>query len=145
MQKALNPNFDQDVFTFARLHFDVSDIGAALAVAQLGVRQPGGRLEHHLPALPVTSLKIRPGLNAWTSPPKISKNFPSFTWPPAGGAVFSDKEVTIPPLPAERWFMMVDDFWGDDQWEHFSSKSKRVFPDREPVELSIVDPIFHIV
>ena len=40
-------------------------------------------------------------------------------------------------------FLMVDDFWGDDQWQHFYEQIKRVFPDREPVELTMDNRIFH--
>ena len=29
-------------------------------------------------------------------------------------------------------FMMVDDFWGEDEWQNFYENIKRVFPDREP-------------
>ena len=42
-------------------------------------------------------------------------------------------------------FLMVDDFWGDDEWENFYEEIKRVFPDREPVELPLDHPIFHCV
>ena len=39
-------------------------------------------------------------------------------------------------------FLMVDDFWGEREWENFYEEIKRVFPDREPVELDISHPIF---
>ena len=32
-------------------------------------------------------------------------------------------------------FLMVDDFWGDYEWDNFYQQIKRVFPDREPEEL----------
>jgi hypothetical protein len=40
---------------------------------------------------------------------------------------------------------MVDDFWGDYAWEGFYHQIKRVFPDREPVELPIEHEIFRCV
>ena len=40
---------------------------------------------------------------------------------------------------------MVDDFWGEDEWYNFYREIKRVFPDREPVELPLSHPIFHCV
>ena len=42
-------------------------------------------------------------------------------------------------------FLMVDDFWGEDEWDNFYEKIKRVFPDREPVELPLEHEIFHCV
>ena len=40
---------------------------------------------------------------------------------------------------------MVDDFWGEDEWYNFYQQIKRVFPDREPVELPLEHEIFHCV
>jgi hypothetical protein len=42
-------------------------------------------------------------------------------------------------------FLMVDDFWGEDEWTVFYENIKRVFPDREPVELPLEHEIFHCV
>jgi hypothetical protein len=42
-------------------------------------------------------------------------------------------------------FLMVDDFWGEDEWENLESEMRRVFPDRKPQELPLEHPIFHCV
>ena len=42
-------------------------------------------------------------------------------------------------------FFMADDFWGTDQWEVFMASMRRVFPDRQPVELKNSDQIFHTI
>lgn len=42
-------------------------------------------------------------------------------------------------------FFMCDDFWGEQDWEVFMSSMRRVFPDREPVDLDNRDPIFHVI
>ncbi len=42
-------------------------------------------------------------------------------------------------------FFMCDDFWGDSQWAVFLASMKRVFPDRDIVDLNDKDPIFHSV
>jgi hypothetical protein len=42
-------------------------------------------------------------------------------------------------------FLMVDDFWGVAEWENFHREIKRVFPDREPIELPLEHEIFHCV
>ncbi len=39
-------------------------------------------------------------------------------------------------------FLMVDDFWGEEEWESLSAELQRVFPNREPVELSTDHEIF---
>ena len=39
-------------------------------------------------------------------------------------------------------FLMVDDFWGEEEWESLGGELRRVFPNREPVELSTEHEIF---
>jgi len=42
-------------------------------------------------------------------------------------------------------FIMVDDFWGDEEWYRMREQMRRVFPNRKLVELELDHEIFHIV
>jgi hypothetical protein len=42
-------------------------------------------------------------------------------------------------------FLMVDDFWGQDEWDNLYYEIKKVLPDKEPVELPLEHEIFHYV
>ena len=42
-------------------------------------------------------------------------------------------------------FLLIDDFWGEAEWSNLRSVMKRVFPDREPEDLSLSHPLFHSV
>ena len=42
-------------------------------------------------------------------------------------------------------FFMCDDFHGTDEWEVFMHSMRRVFPDRQVVDLEDKDPIFHSI
>jgi len=42
-------------------------------------------------------------------------------------------------------FFMADDFWGPGEWETFMASMKKVFPEREVVELQNAEAIFHTV
>jgi len=42
-------------------------------------------------------------------------------------------------------FLMLDDFWGTEEWNRFMESMARVFPDRPIVEIPDDDPIFHVV
>jgi hypothetical protein len=42
-------------------------------------------------------------------------------------------------------FFMCDDFWGENEWQIFLASMKRVFPDREVVDLPNDSAIFHVV
>ena len=42
-------------------------------------------------------------------------------------------------------FLMVDDFHGTQEWNIFEDSLKRVFPDRDWVDLPVNDPVFHVL
>jgi len=42
-------------------------------------------------------------------------------------------------------FLMLDDFWGTEEWDRFAETMRAVFPDRPMVEIDDADAIFHSV
>ena len=42
-------------------------------------------------------------------------------------------------------FLMLDDFWGTEEWDRFEESMKIVFPDRPIVEIDDADAIFHTI
>src|ERR1700731_2392406 len=42
-------------------------------------------------------------------------------------------------------FLMLDDFWGTEEWNRFNESMQRVFPDRPVVEVEDAESIFHTV
>jgi hypothetical protein len=146
MQKALNPNFKEDVFTFARLRFD-ADRSDYLGGGRLWDDDtPEADLNLTFRLYEVTSLKIRPGLNYIDITTRDLSKYPFVYMASSGRMILADQEVAdLRNYLLNGGFLMADDFWGDDQWAHFYDQIKRVFPDREPVELSLDDRIFHTV
>jgi Domain of unknown function (DUF4159) len=146
MAKALNPEFQQDVFTFARLRFE----------ADRDWRFGGGRLwdddtpEADLNLIyrlhEVTSLKVQPGLKFIDITTKDLVRYPFVYLASAGRVVLSEEEAAaLRQYLLNGGFLMADDFWGDDQWDHFREQLRRVFPTRAPVELGLTNRIFHTV
>jgi hypothetical protein len=94
----------------------------------------------------MTSLKVHPvGKTLEITDPALTDH-PFIYIVEPGGLVFQDDEVPI----LRRYllnggFLMVDDFWGEAEWENFYGEIKRVFPEREPQELPISHPIFHCI
>jgi hypothetical protein len=63
-----------------------------------------------------------------------------------GHLVFDEAEiVALRKYLLNGGFLMVDDFWGEEEWENFRGELKRVFPDRDPIELPLEHEIFHCV
>jgi hypothetical protein len=42
-------------------------------------------------------------------------------------------------------FLMLDDFWGTEEWNRFNESMQRVFPDRPIVEIDNRDALFHTI
>jgi hypothetical protein len=94
----------------------------------------------------LTSLKVNPDPISMRITDERIYDYPFLYMIEPGDLLFADDEV-----PALRryllngGFLMVDDFWGDYEWENFYREIKRVFPEREPEELPLEHEIFHCV
>jgi hypothetical protein len=147
-----DPEFKKDVFTFVRIRY--SSHGGRYSYGGYGgdrwqrwrIDAPDSDLNLSYRLQQMTSLKVDPnGRILEITDPELF-DYPWIYIVEPGGLEFTDEEVPI----LRRYlfnggFLMVDDFWGDAEWENFYHEIKRVFPDREPVELPMDHPIFHCV
>ncbi len=75
----------------------------------------------------------------------------AFNYPWMNAGEMGDWKLTVGQAAALReyllrgGFIMLDDFWGTEEWNRFAESMQRVFPDRQIVEIANDDPIFHIV
>jgi hypothetical protein len=75
----------------------------------------------------------------------------AFNYPWLGAGEMGDWRLTESQVTDLReyllrgGFLMLDDFWGTEEWNRFNESMRRVFPDRPIVEIGDDDPIFHIV
>ena len=74
-----------------------------------------------------------------------------FNWPWLCAGEMGDWKLTEPQAKKLRdyllrgGFLMLDDFWGTEEYERFEESMRLVFPDRPVVDLDGVDQIFHTV
>ena len=146
VEKAVAPDFKEDVFTFARLRFG-GDQGFGFGRGRTwNDDTPDADLSLTYRLYQVTSLKVRPGLSYIDITPKDLAGYPFVYVAAAGSLVLTDEEViALRNYLLGGGFLMVDDFWGDEQWQQFYEQIKRVFPDREPIALTMDNRIFHTV
>src|SRR6266498_1789931 len=63
-----------------------------------------------------------------------------------GRLMFRDEEVVaLRKYLLNGGFLMIDDFWGDSEWNNMEHEMKRVFPDRGFAELQLDHPVYHCV
>jgi Domain of unknown function (DUF4159) len=74
-----------------------------------------------------------------------------FNWPWLCAGEMGDWKLTDAQAKALRdyllrgGFLMLDDFWGTEEWMRFIESMNLVFPDRQIVEIDNADAIFHTV
>jgi hypothetical protein len=152
----LDKEFAQDAFTFARIQYSSGyGRGGYGRGFGRGFRGGGGRwatdwpdsdLNFSFRLHQLTSMEVNPDPKVieLTDPDLVNCPFIYIVEP--GMLVFSEPEVeALRAYLLNGGFLMVDDFWGEAEWENFYREIKRVFPDREPVELGLDHPIFHAV
>jgi hypothetical protein len=137
--------FSSDVFTFVRIIRDRDPYGSPSSGSWI-TDFPDSDLNLSFRLQQMTSIKVDPnGRVMRLADPELFR-FPFIYMVEPGALLLHDDEVAI----LRRYllnggFLMADDFWGEWQWEGFAEQIKRVFPDREFVELPMSHEIFHCV
>jgi hypothetical protein len=138
----VDPNFKHDVFTFVRIEYD-SYRGRRWGWT---TDWPDAELNLSFRLQQLTSLRVNPNpISMRLTDPRLF-DYPFIYIVEPGSLTFSEEEVlALRKYLTNGGFLMVDDFWGDIQWENFYREIKRVFPDREPTELKPDHEIFRCV
>jgi len=139
------PGFEKDVFTFVRLIRDRDPDGPWSAGSWI-TDFPDSDLNFSFRLQQMTSIKVDPnGRTIRLTDPDLF-NYPWIYTVEPGGLLLRDEEVPIlRKYLLNGGVLMVDDFWGEWQWEAFAAQMKRVLPERDFVELPMSHPIFHCV
>jgi hypothetical protein len=144
--------FSQEIFTFVRIQYS-SGYGRGFGGRGRGrgawaIDYPDADLNFSYRLHQLTSLEVNPdGLVLELTDPRLFE-YPFIHINPGDpvSVVFTEEEVKcLRTYLLNGGFLFVTDFWGEDEWLDFYSQMKRVFPDREPLELSLDHPIFHCV
>jgi hypothetical protein len=154
--------FSQDVFTFVRIQYSsgyggygYGGRGRGRGRGGFGYGRGGGSWATDYPDSDLnfsyrlhqlTAMEVNPdGIVLELTDPELV-NYPFIYMLECGSLVFSDEEVeALRRYLFNGGFLMVDDFWGEAEWFNFYREIKRVFPEREPIELPLDHKIFHTV
>jgi hypothetical protein len=128
-------------FTFVRVKH--SDAAGALRRSSWATDYPDSDLNLSARFAKETQLAIDPKGKVLTLTDPQLKNFPFIYLVEPGRLFLTDEEAkSLRAYLLGGGFLMVDDFWGADEWEHFAAEFKKVFPDRQPEELPLDHPVF---
>jgi hypothetical protein len=139
--------FQKDVFTFVRIKYSSrGGYGRWGGWERWAIDFPDSDLNLSYRLQQLTSLKVDPDTRVIEITDKELFDYPWIYIVEPGRLQFTDEEVPIlRQYLLNGGFLMVDDFWGELEWANFYQEIKRVFPDREPTELSLDHPIYHCV
>lgn len=143
------PTFKKDVFTFVRIKYSSGLRRRSRGFSGAGywhIDFPDAELNLSYRLQQMTSLKVDPNCRVLELTDPELFDYPWIYIVEPGGLLFLEEEVPI----LRRYllnggFLMVDDFWGEAEWANFEREIKRVFPERDIVDLELDHPIFHSV
>ena len=140
----VDKDFQNDVFTFVRIRYDSFGYGGRGRHWDNDYPDCDWNFSARLHEL--TSIKVDPdGKVVRLTDPELL-NHPFVYMSNVGRMSLSEAEVVaLRRYLLNGGFLMADDFWAPAAMRHVRSEMKRVFPDREPLELTPDHPIFHLV
>lgn len=140
--------FKNDVFTFVRVQYSSGGGGRGWGGrwSRWATDYPDSDLNFSYRLHELTSLEVDPNGKILELTDEAILEYPFIYVIEPGSMMLTEAEVAgLRRYLLNGGFMMVDDFWGEDEWMQFYLNIKRVFPDREPVELPLEHEIFHCV
>ena len=139
--------FEHDVFTFVRIQYDSHGGGGwGRRGGKWRTDYPDADLNLSFRLKQLTSLEVDPdGLIIRLTDEELFDHPFIYIIEPGDLEFSPDEVVALRKYLNKGGFLMVDDFWGEYEWQNFYDQMKRVFPNREPEEVPLEHEIFHIV
>lgn len=139
-----NEEFKHDVFTFARVQY--TSYGQQWGQPQWSVDYPDSDLNLSYRLKELTSLEVNPlPVIVRLDEPDIL-NYPFVYLIEPGLMRLTAQEIEGFRNYIERGgFVMMDDFWGEQEFRVLEYEMRRVFPDREIVDVPLDHEIFNLV
>ena len=150
-QWKVDPDFPHDVFTFVRVRYASARSGwGRRGGGAWSTDWPDSDLNFSFRLQQLTSLKVDPLEHPEEKALQLTDerlfDYPFIYQLEPGRLYFTRQEVeALRRYLLSGGFLMVDDFWGDYEWENFEAEITRVFPDRELVDVPLEHEIFHCV
>jgi hypothetical protein len=144
----VNKELPNDVFTFARLRFPSFNdhYGRRGNFGKWMTDYPDAELNLSYRLQQLTSMQTNPNGAVVDFEPEQLRHYPFLYMIEPGDIDITDKQAgVLRDYMLNGGFLMVDDFWGDEEWDTFYIAFKQIWPDRDFVELELDHEIFHMV
>ena len=137
----IDEKFKDDVFTFCRIRYS-----SYSRWEKWSTDYPDAEINFSYRLQQLTSLHTHPdGIILELTDPRLF-DYPFIYIIEPGALTFSQDEVdALRKYCLNGGFLMVDDFWGESQYENLRLELKRVFPERDPQDVPLSHEIFQCV
>ncbi len=140
----VDERFPRDILTFARIKYTSTSWERSSYAWFTDYPDADLNLSYRLQQL--TALKVNPEPKVLEITDPEMFDCPWVFMSGLGNIILTDQEAaTLRAYLLNGGFLMVDDFWGQAEWNGFYRAIKKVFPEREPVDLPRSHRIFHCV
>jgi hypothetical protein len=144
------PGFEHDVFTFARVIFksDPNPRAGRGRLRWLGwwVDYPDADLNLSYRLQQMTSIKTDPNGRVLKLTDPALSHYPLLYMEHAGYMRLSEDETAaLKEYLLNGGALLVNDFWGSEEWNGFAGEIKKALPERVWTELTPDHPVFHCV
>lgn len=151
----VDQDFKKDVFTFARLRYvaqhELYRSGHTDADKRWLIDFPACDLDLSYRLQQMTSIKVDPDGYVVKMTDTNLFEYPFIYLIEPGRGFLTELEIPLlQKYLLNGGFLMIDDFWGEREWENFEEELKRLFPEekfpnQKLVDLQMDHPIFHTV
>ena len=140
----MESRYTHDVFTFTRIKY--ASTGWERSSYAWFTDYPGADLNLSFRLQQLTALHVNPDpMLLELTDPRLA-NYPWIIISGAGNMVLTDAEAaTLGSYLKNGGFMMVDDFWGQAEWDGVMRNLRKALPGCVAVDLPRSHPIFHCV
>lgn len=137
------PGFDADTFTFVRVRRERAPYSGG---GNWATDTPDSDLNLSYRLQQMTSMKVNPDGRFIHLTDKDLASYPFIYMVEPGSLLLNDEEiVALRRYLLNGGFLMLDDFWGDSEWDNAEQVLKQVLPDKSFVELPLTHPVYHCV
>ncbi len=143
----VSPALPNDVFTFARLRYpSYGDGRSRRSLGKWTTDYPDAELNLAYRMQQLTSIQTNPFGAVVDIEPEQLRHYPFiYMVEPGSNDISQEQAKVLRDYMLNGGFLMVDDFWGDEEWDTFYAAFKMMWPDRDFVELELDHQIFHQV
>ncbi len=142
----VNPRFPHDVFTFVRAEFNSGQRGGGGGFGRGWANDfPGADQNFSWRLHQMTSFEVASEPDSMPLTDPRLNDFPFIFMNDPRSIDFSEEEAqALRNYLLSGGFLLVDDFWGNQMWNHIEAQMQRVFPGRKWQSLAPDHPIYRI-